>query len=263
MPGILFDHIAIAVARITDAPATLVGKLGGAPAYGATTPAYRFGQWAFGNEARVEVLEPHGADSFLHRFLASRGPGIHHVTFTVPSSREVCARARAAGYDIVGHDDSDPRWIEAFLHPKQALGIVVQLAETHPDPDDDPTYGWQPPPGPPPRRPPLAILGLRMRARSRDRARRQWIDVVEGQESGGEAGELIYRWPGSPMRIVVEIDPGADEGPVAIEYAGDDPVDLTERPDGVLGVTFVRVDADRSVQPSGRASPRRARGRGR
>jgi catechol 2,3-dioxygenase-like lactoylglutathione lyase family enzyme len=241
VPRILFDHIAIAMPRMADATATLVGRLGGVPAYGMPSGAYRFGQWAFRNGARLEVLEPMGADSFLHRFLASRGPGVHHVTFVVPSAREVCDRASAAGYDIVGFDDSDPRWIEAFLHPKQALGIVVQLAESHPEPGTDPSHGWQAPPAPAQPPPPVTILGLRTRAGSRERARRQWTHVVRGKESVGGAGELIYRWPGSPMRIVVEIDTADDEGPLCIEYTSDRPVDLPESPDGALGVTFVRT----------------------
>ena len=246
MPGILFDHIAIAVPRMADAPATLVGRLGGVPAYGMPTEEYRFGQWAFGNGARLEVLEPMGENGFLHRFLASRGPGIHHVTFVVPSAREVCDRARASGYDIVGYDDSDPQWIEAFLHPRQALGIVVQLAESHPEPGTDPTHGWQAPPGPSSPPPPVTILGLRTRARSRERARRQWGHVVQGEERAGARGELIYRWPGSPMRIVVEIDAAANEGPLGIEFASDRSVDLPESPDPALGVTFIRQRLARS-----------------
>ncbi len=55
--------------------------------------------------------------------------------------------------------------------------------------------------------------------RSRERARRLWEVVLEGRAEDGRAGELIYRWPGSPMRLAVEIDPARDEGPVAIEFA--------------------------------------------
>src|SRR4030095_6575510 len=75
-------------------------------------------------------IEPAGDDGFLHRFLAQRGPGVHHVTFKVPSTRAACDRARALGLNPVGFDDSDPGWIEAFLHPKESLGIVVQFAES-------------------------------------------------------------------------------------------------------------------------------------
>src|SRR5207245_9265348 len=69
---------------------------------GADSGVYRFGQWRFANRARLEVLEPIGRDGFLHRFLAARGPGLHHVTFKVPSPHEACERAPPRGYEIVG-----------------------------------------------------------------------------------------------------------------------------------------------------------------
>ncbi len=237
MPGILFDHIAIAITRIADAPAALVGELGGVPAYGGSSPTYRFGQWRFKGGGRIEVLEPTGVDGFLHRFLRERGPGIHHVTFRVPSLREACERARAHGYDVVGYDDSDPDWKEAFLHPRQALGIVVQLAESSYSVGSGPE-GWIPPPGPADPPPPVTIVGLRMVARSRERARRQWVAILDGQGAEGSAGELVYRWPGSPMRLAVEIDPSAEEGPVAIEYASERAVGFSESRHPVLGVVF-------------------------
>jgi len=100
-------------------------------------------------------------DAFLHRFLAQRGPGIHHVTFTVPSLSEACDRARAHGYLIVGYDDSDPEWKEAFLRPKEALGIVVQFAEPGPRPSGENAPRWPPPPGPA-NPPPTAAAGAFM-----------------------------------------------------------------------------------------------------
>ncbi len=114
------------------APGFLVGELGGAPYHGGPSGAYTFGQWRFAGGGVIEILEPLGADGFLHRFLAQRGPGIHHVTFRVPSLREACDRAEKHGYKIVGFDDSHREWQEAFLHPKQALGIVVQIVESEP-----------------------------------------------------------------------------------------------------------------------------------
>ncbi|PYN81112.1 MAG: hypothetical protein DMD96_10745 [Candidatus Rokuibacteriota bacterium] len=120
MRSIRFDHIALAVPRLVDAQAILVGQLGGESAFGMETDAFRFWHWRYEGGGRLEVLEPAGEDGFLHRFLAQRGPGIHHVTFTVPSLGEACDRARAHGYSIVGYDDSDPEWKEAFLHPREA-----------------------------------------------------------------------------------------------------------------------------------------------
>src|SRR6266542_535537 len=126
MPGIALDHIALAVPRLADATPFLVGVLGGVPAFGMPQPAFSFFQWRYGGGGRLEVLEPRGENGFLHRFLAAHGPGIHHVTFLVPRLRAMCDRAEGVGHTIVGYDDSDPRWAEAFLHPRQAGGLVVQ-----------------------------------------------------------------------------------------------------------------------------------------
>src|SRR5713226_3555188 len=130
MTPIRFDHIAIGVTRIAEVPAFLVGTLGGVARYGRSIGgAFIWTVWRFEGGGRIEILEPRGDDGFLHRFLAQRGPGIHHVTFRVPSLRAACERAEARGSSVVGYDDSDPSWMEAFLHPREALGIVVQFAE--------------------------------------------------------------------------------------------------------------------------------------
>ena len=66
----------------------LVGELGGAPFAAGPGLGFRFWQLAFARGGLIEVLEPDGPpDGFLHRFLAARGPGIHHVTFKVPDLR--------------------------------------------------------------------------------------------------------------------------------------------------------------------------------
>jgi methylmalonyl-CoA/ethylmalonyl-CoA epimerase len=239
MTTILFDHIAIGMPRMAEAPAVLAGALGGVPARGRASGVFRWGLWTFEGGGAIEILEPTGDDGFLHRFLDQRGPGVHHVTFKVPRLAEVCARARAAGYDVVGLDDSDPSWKEAFLHPKQAQGIVVQLAESAGA--DGATPEWQPPPGPSDPPPPVAILGLRLRAHSRERAIGQWAGVLHGKRAEGPRGELIFRWPGSPMRLAVEIDPAREEGPIAIEYASARPVALPEGPHPALGTVFTHA----------------------
>jgi methylmalonyl-CoA/ethylmalonyl-CoA epimerase len=232
MDPIRFDHVAVAVLRLCDVTPFVVGELGGRPAYGAAGSAFRFWQWRFAGGGRLEVLEPMGDDGFLHRFLAQRGPGVHHVTFTVPSLREACRRAEAQGYAVVGFDDSDPRWAEAFLHPKQALGIVVQIVESKSGGGGaGGKRRWASPPAPEPP-PAVTLLGLRTRARA------QWRDLLGGEVAEGAGGQLTCRWPGSPLRLSVEIDPAADEGPVAIEIASDRPLALPDGPHPVLGAVF-------------------------
>jgi methylmalonyl-CoA/ethylmalonyl-CoA epimerase len=235
---VLFDHIAIGLPRTADAAPFLSGALGGVPDAGLRSSAYTWGTYRFEGGGRIEILEPRGAPGFLHRFLAERGPGIHHVTFKVPSLDEVCARAEAAGYGIVGRNDSDPTWREAFLHPKQGLGIVVQFAE--PGSSD----GTAPPFTPPPRvsspPPPVTVLGLRMRCQSRERALTQWGTVLQGTRADGPRGSLVFTWPGSFMRLAVEIDPVQPEGPIAIELASARSLSLPAGPHPVFGAVFTQ-----------------------
>ena len=83
---------------------------------------------------KVELLEPWDVEQndFLERFLTRHGDGVRTTSpsrsTTSPATIE---RVRAAGYEPVGIDLSDPQWREAFLLPKEAHGTVVQLAESN------------------------------------------------------------------------------------------------------------------------------------
>ena len=79
----------------------------------------------------VELLEPADAESPIGRYLARRGPGIHHVCFSVDDLDAMLARCRAAGLQLI---DETPRLGAegkriAFLHPKSTGGILVELSE--------------------------------------------------------------------------------------------------------------------------------------
>ena len=143
------------------------------------------------------------------------------MTFKVSSLAEARRRAEAQGYRLVGRDESDPDWLVAYLHPKEALGIVVQLGQS------GGRYGrrpWEVPSGPAAPPPAVRVLGLRTRTRSVERARLQWERALGGTLVHATEGELVFRWPGSPMRIVAEIAPDAEEGPLAIDLGpGRDP----------------------------------------
>jgi len=82
-------------------------------------------------EALVELLEAESPDSPIGRFVAKRGPGIHHICFTVDDLDAALARCRAAGVRLI---DESPR-IGAekkrivFLHPASTAGVLVELSE--------------------------------------------------------------------------------------------------------------------------------------
>ncbi len=143
--GVTLDHVAHAVPRWQDAWTRYAVDLGAEWNSGGPGPGFAPGQLRFGNDARIEVLMPYDphVNDFLQRFIAQHGPGPHHLTFKVPDLEVAIDQARSAGYEPIGINRSDPEWMEAFLHPKQATGVVVQVAEapvpwSSPPPDDYP-----------------------------------------------------------------------------------------------------------------------------
>lgn len=213
------DHVAIGLARAADATPWLVGALGGAAFAAGPGLGFRFWQFSFARGGLIEVLEPDGPpDGFLHRFLGARGPGIHHVTFKVPDLRAATARAARLGFEVVGLNELHPAWKEAFLHPKQAQGVVVQLAESHPELEPEEWVAQPFPPAPAPAREPADVRGIRLAAADEARARRLWQELLGG-ECSGDQHSLVLRWPDSPLVIRVALDATAFEGPLGIEVA--------------------------------------------
>ena len=126
------DHVAVAAERQADAWPRYAGDLAGRWLGGGDSPGFSSAQVAYANGMKVEVLQPHDVErnDFLRRFLDTSGQGPHHLTFKVGDIRAALETAAAAGLSPVSVDLSDEQWQEAFLHPKQALGVVVQLAQT-------------------------------------------------------------------------------------------------------------------------------------
>jgi len=238
------DHVAFGVRDAAAATPFLVGELGGRPLAAAPGIGFLWWQWEFARGGALEVLQPQGfPDGFAQRFLETRGPGIHHVTFKVPDLAAAAARVRSLGYDIVGYSDEFPSWKECFLRPKQAQGIVVQLAESHLELEPEEMQILEFPASPAAPAEPADVVGLRVSATSEKQARRLWETVLGGAcETGPE--DLCFRWPDAPLRIAVHVDPAAPEGPLAIEIAAPLPCALPEGPHPVLGASFVAVGSD-------------------
>ena len=219
-----------------------MGELGGIELGAGPGFEFLWWQYSFEDEGVLELLEPDATPGgFLQRFLDSRGAGVHHVTFKVPEIRVAMQRASEASYDVVGFNESVPGWKEAFLHPKQAQGILVQLAEAGPaDHEAHYTGRYAFPRAPKDAPPPIALLGPRLVAPSAERARAQWETLLGGSCLERD-GSLEFHWPDSALRIAVDIDPAADEGPRQIEIASARPVQVPEGPHPALGVPFVIV----------------------
>ena len=205
------DHLAIGTAALTDGWELFGGLLGGAWAYGGDSPGYWWGQLECASGPKIELLTPTGGPdaAFLERFLASRGAGPHHLNFLVSDITEALARTRAFGIEPVGVSLDHPRWKEAFLHPRQAHGIVIQLAQQEGSPVSPPPAEL-PPPGPP-----AACDLIEYHVGDLDGAVRLFRDVCGGQYSpaGTETastgtastGTAELTWPGGKrIRLVHE-----------------------------------------------------------
>jgi methylmalonyl-CoA epimerase len=80
-------------------------------------------------ESRVELLGALGDDTPVGRFLAKRGPGMHHVAYEVPDVAQAVGELAAAGADVI---DPVPRTgldghAVSFVHPDSVHGVLVEV----------------------------------------------------------------------------------------------------------------------------------------
>ena len=128
----LIDHVGVAVDDLDAALALYEGDLG-------MTLVHRETVAEQGVEAvlldvgatHVELLRPLGPETAVGRFLAKRGPGLHHVAYRVEEIEAALAELRARGITLI---DERPRTgirqsRVAFLHPKSTGGVLTELVE--------------------------------------------------------------------------------------------------------------------------------------
>ncbi len=123
-------HVGVAVADVQAALAFYRDVLGLHPNPAETADGAVIVSLPFGDSA-VELLEPNDPQGPIARFLARRGPGIHHICFRVPDLDGALEACRRAGYRLV---DETPRQGAggrriAFVHPKSTAGILLELTE--------------------------------------------------------------------------------------------------------------------------------------
>ena len=82
-------------------------------------------------EGHVELLKPLAPDTAVGKFLASRGPGLHHDAYRTSDIDSALEQVRAAGLELI---DEQPRSgirgsRVAFVHPKATGGVLTELVE--------------------------------------------------------------------------------------------------------------------------------------
>jgi methylmalonyl-CoA/ethylmalonyl-CoA epimerase len=123
-------HLGVAVEDLDEALATYERLFAAELEHRATVPdqgveaaAVRVG------DGRVELLEPLGEDTPVGRFLAKRGPGMHHVAYEVDDVQAAVDRLTEAGAELI---DERPReglfgLQVAFVHPDSVHGVLAEL----------------------------------------------------------------------------------------------------------------------------------------
>jgi methylmalonyl-CoA epimerase len=125
-----FDHVGVAVHSAEEAGRLfrdiLDGELVGEMAV--PNEGFRFVQYRYPNRMKLELLEATADVGLLPKFLQRRGEGVHHLTFKVSHIEDKIDSLRSKGIEPV-HVILEGPWKEAFIHPRQAHGVLVQLLE--------------------------------------------------------------------------------------------------------------------------------------
>jgi methylmalonyl-CoA/ethylmalonyl-CoA epimerase len=82
-------------------------------------------------ENHVELLAPLGPDTPVGKFLASKGPGLHHVAYQVSDIDATLAALKQAGLQLI---DQQPRTgirgsRVAFMHPRATVGVLTEIVQ--------------------------------------------------------------------------------------------------------------------------------------
>jgi len=128
--AVAIHHVGVAVDDLDRALTTYVDVLGGALEHrdelaeqGVVAAAVMVGS------DRLELLAPTGDDTPVGRFLAKRGPGMHHIAYRVDDVAAALADLAAAGAELI---DETPRrglfGLEvAFVHPDAVHGVLTEV----------------------------------------------------------------------------------------------------------------------------------------
>lgn len=129
------DHVSIAVRDYEKAKDFFTGILGAIPGISATDTRMSF-FWhvlSLGDLTRIELITPTEETSFLNRFLGDNKQGaVHHITLETPDIKETVKILAEKQVPFFGFNEEREEWKEVFIHPKDAFGVLIQIAEFDP-----------------------------------------------------------------------------------------------------------------------------------
>ena len=126
------DHVGVAVESIDAALALYRDALGMPLVHRETIEAQGVDAALLDiGDSHVELLQPLAPDTTVGKFLARRGPGLHHVAYRVESIEDALKSLSAAGIRLI---DERPRTgirgsQVAFLHPSSTGGVLTEIVQ--------------------------------------------------------------------------------------------------------------------------------------
>lgn len=141
LPAMRVDHVSIAVPSIDEALGLFRRcfpiEMGVAkrPGY---IPEFNWCDFYLGS-FKLELIESTRSGSFVERFLAKRGPGLHHWSFEASNLASHLDRLARDGLRIVDRFDAGDELVTAFISPRSAHGVLIQFWQVpHLDPSRRP-----------------------------------------------------------------------------------------------------------------------------
>jgi methylmalonyl-CoA/ethylmalonyl-CoA epimerase len=128
----LIDHVGVAVDDLDAALALYEGTFGMPVAHRETVSEQGVEAVLLDvGDGHVELLRPLGERTAVGKFLARRGPGLHHVAYRVDDIESALARLRELEIELI---DTEPRTgirgsRVAFLHPRSTGGVLTEIVE--------------------------------------------------------------------------------------------------------------------------------------
>lgn len=123
------DHVAFAVKDKERAAAYLTNVLGAREVFDMEWGGFRFTTFYMGSGSMLELVYASDPASFVNRFIDKRGEGVHHLTFKVRDINEMIERLRSQGLNPFDINVENPLWRECYVHPREAMGTLLQFAE--------------------------------------------------------------------------------------------------------------------------------------
>lgn len=135
------DHIGIAVRSIVEARKFWEEVMGAKFMYDSenSRAGYKLVELDL-NGLTVELLEPLGAESFLHGYLEKKGEGMHHLTFAMSDVKKTASELKDSGVRVVDEIEYSPTSYECFISPRSSNGVLIQLGSGYPTLSNDPAW---------------------------------------------------------------------------------------------------------------------------